>query len=148
MPLVVPRNQGHGGSHYHGIVLDYAARHCVEAVRHFEGPLGEPHAVADGRLGLVDDVDDLEFGGFQLALGPPGRLFLDALLREIVLHDSRGLEGEGGHYHQKQAGACRLLQEYLVDSFFQFHNTEARAALNSGMGRLVSLSMMIVLSPA
>ena len=148
MFFVVSRDKGDSRTDYHRIVLHNAARNGLQAVRSAQCPLGKPHTVAYGRLGLVYNVDNLEFGGFQLALGPQGGFFANAFLRERVLHYAGGLQGCGRHDHQQQTCSRRLPKEHFVEGLFDFHKMEAKAARNSGMGRLVSLSMMMVFSPA
>ena len=136
---VVAGHQGDGGPDDDGIILHHAPGHRPETVRHAEGPLSQPDAVVHCDLGLVNNVQNLQFGNLQAAFGALSGFFANAFLREVVLDEPGGFQGDGRDDDQHQA------LYYRTD---KFHRMGLSASRNSGMGQLESRSMMRVLSPA
>ena len=138
-------HHGHGRAHHDGIVLNYALGYPVQAVRHVQAPLCDPHAVADRGFRLVDDVHYLVLRGLQLAFGTLVRLFLHPLPGEGILQNGGGLEDDDHHDDDHQSSPRPLANDFC---YLSFHRTLFRASRNSGIGRRVSRSMMMVLRPA
>ena len=138
-------NHCNGGAYHHGIVFHYALGNTVKAVWYADAPLGNPDAVAHRRFGLVDDVHYLVLSGFKLAFGALVSLFLHPLAGECILEDGSRLKSDDHHYddHQPRPRPLAYDISYLVS-----HRMLFNAARNSGIGRLLSRSIMRVLRPA
>ena len=141
-------HQRDGGAHHDGIVRYEPARDQGEAVLEIQAPAGDPDIVAYGGLRLVDHVQDFQPRGFQFALRPQGGFLPDGILGEEELDERGGLQRDGGHEDQHQAGPSGPADEAVVFLYFLFHRMDLRAARNSGFGMPASRSMIRVLSPA
>ena len=114
--LVIAGDQRHGRAHHHGVILHYAAGYVNQAVGIVQTPLGNPHIIPHGLLGLVYHIHNLVPGGTQDVIGLYLGLTPGALVQEAQLYKGRSLQDNGGQNNQSHT-APGLLFPFGLNEF-------------------------------